>query len=414
MEKNRQKIVCDYIEDNFVQYDRLRHDLISNKVQINDGLSRADGLNDGLLTARWRDITTTDINDIVCDCSAESGLQITAREVLAVLQSHRIPDIHPLREYVLNCRPYTDDQPDWIGWLAERVTVEGGEAEQQQWRTCFTKWFVAMVACWMKDEVVNQQVLVLIGRQGIFKTTWLEHLLPPELRAYGCKMANSTQLNKDERLRIAEYGLIALDEIDAMGAKELNVIKSVITASDISERAAYGYTKERRMRLASFCASGNKQEFLTDITGNRRWLPFLVESIINPFFITLPYEQIYAQAKWLIDKGFQYWFDLDDIETLEQHNENFRAQENEEQLLAVYFDIPAEGKGQFMTTAEISDKLVTMGSIKRPMSLSRLGMVLQQAGYQSKRIGKTRIRGWIVYERPLDEVKINRNIEGHG
>ena len=67
-----------------------------------------------------------------------------------------------------------------------------------------------------------------------------------------------------------------------------------------------------------------------------------------------------------------------------------------------------------MTTAEISDKLVTMGSIKHPMSLSRLGMVLQQAGYQSKRIGKTRIRGWIVYERPLDEVKINRNIEGHG
>ena len=410
MEKNRQKIVCDYIEDNFVQYDRLRHDLISNKVQINDGLSRADGLNDGLMTARWRDITTTDINDIVCDCSAESGLQITAREVLAVLQSHRIPDIHPLREYVLNCRPYTDDQPDWIGWLAERVTVEGGEAEQQQWRTCFTKWFVAMVACWMKDEVVNQQVLVLIGRQGIFKTTWLEHLLPPELRAYGCKMANSTQLNKDERLRIAEYGLIALDEIDAMGAKELNVIKSVITASDISERAAYGYTKERRMRLASFCASGNKQEFLTDITGNRRWLPFLVESIINPFFITLPYEQIYAQAKWLIDKGFQYWFDLDDIETLEQHNENFRAQENEEQLLAVYFDIPAEGKGQFMTTAEISDKLVTMGSIKRPMPLNRLGMLLKKAGYRQKCLGG-KVRGWIVYEREADDVRASRTIQ---
>ena len=397
-----------------MQYDRLRHDLISNKVQINDGLSRADGLNDGLLTALWRDITTTDINDIVCDCSAESGLQITAREVMAVLQSHRIPDIHPLREYVLNCRPYTDDQPDWIGWLAERVTVEGGEAEQQQWRTCFTKWFVAMVACWMKDEVVNQQVLVLIGRQGIFKTTWLEHLLPPELRAYGCKMANSTQLNKDERLRIAEYGLIALDEIDAMGAKELNVIKSVITASDISERAAYGYTKERRMRLASFCASGNKQEFLTDITGNRRWLPFLVESIINPFFITLPYEQIYAQAKWLIDKGFQYWFDLDDIETLEQHNENFRAQENEEQLLAVYFDIPAEGKGQFMTTAEISDKLVTMGSIKHPMPLNRLGMLLKKTGYKDVRRGPQRVRGWYVYERSKDEVNANRNKKEDG
>ena len=55
----------------------------------------------------------------------------------------------------------------------------------------------------------------------------------------------------------------------------------------------------------------------------------------------------------------------------------------EEQLLAVYFDIPADGYGTFMTTAEISDKLVIKGSIKKPMSLSRLGMVLQAAGIRA-------------------------------
>ena len=400
---NRQEIVCTYIYDNYVQFDRLRHDVISNKVQI-------AVMGDGLQVTGWRDITTSDVNDIVCDCSAESGLQITAREVLAVLQSHRIPDVHPLREYVLNCRPYDDTQPvDWIAWLAQQVKVGGGEEEQKLWIRTFRKWFVAMVAGWLSDEVVNQQVLVLVGRQGIFKTTWLEHLLPPELRAYSCKMASATQLNKDERLRIAEYGLIALDEIDAMGPRELNVMKSVITASDISERAAYGYTKERRIRLASFCASGNKQEFLTDITGNRRWLPFLAETIQNPFYITLPYEQIYAEAKYLIDHGFQYWFDLEDIETIETHNEDFRAQENEEQLLAVYFDIPAEGSGQFMTTAEISDKLVSWGNIKKPMPLNRLGMLLKKAGYRDVRRGEQRTRGWIVYERTLDEVNANRN-----
>ena len=404
---NRQEIVCTYIYENYVQFNRLRHDVISNKVQIctPDDLACPENL-------RWRDITTADVNDIVCDCSAQSGLQITAREVLAVLQSHRIPDVHPLREYVLNCRPYTTDQPDWIAWLASRVTVAGGEEEQKLWVTCFRKWFVAMVASWLSDEVVNQQVLVLVGKQGIFKTTWLEHLLPPELRAYSCKMANSTQLNKDERLRIAEYGLIALDEIDAMGPRELNVMKSVITASDISERAAYGYTKERRIRLASFCASGNKTEFLTDITGNRRWLPFQVENIANPFYITLPYEQIYAQAKYLIENDFQYWFDLDDIDEIEAHNDDFRAQENEEQLLAVYFDIPAAGSGRFMTTAEISDKLVSWGSIKKPMSMVQLGMLLRRMGYQSKQIGASRTRGWLVRERGLEEVNANRNIEG--
>ena len=407
---NRQQIVCDYIQENLVQFGRLRHDLISNKVQINDGMSRADALNDGMMNAGWRDITTSDINDIVCDCSAESGLSIAAKEVLAVLQSHRIPDVHPLREYVLKCSPWEEGQPDVLSWLAQRVTVAGGEAEQELWRKCFIKWFVAMVASWLKDEVVNQQVLVLIGRQGIFKTTWLEHLLPPELRAYGCKMANSTQLNKDERLRIAEYGLIALDEIDAMGTKELNVMKSVITASDVSERAAYGYTKERRIRLASFCASGNKQEFLTDLTGNRRWLPFQVEAIANPFYITLPYEAIYAQARYLIEMGFQYWFDLDDIDALEVHNDDFRAQENEEQLLAVYFDIPADGYGTFMTTAEISDKLVIKGSIKKPMPLNRLGMIMKKAGYKDVRRGAMNTRGWLVREKDADEVNADRRI----
>ena len=189
-------------------------------------------------------------------------------------------------------------------------------------------------------------------------------------------------------------------------------MKSVITASDISERAAYGYTKERRIRLASFCASGNKQEFLTDLTGNRRWLPFQVERIVNPFYITLPYEQIYATAKWLIETGYQYWFDLDEIAQLEAHNDDYRAQENEEQLLPIYFDIPADGYGTFMTTAEISDKLINLGSIKKPLALNRLGMLLKQAGYESKMIGRSRTRGWLVRERTADEVNANRRIEG--
>ena len=275
------------------------------------------------------------------------------------------------------------------------------------WRVCFKKWFVAMVASWMKDEVVNHQVLVLIGKQGIFKTTWLEHLIPPHLRAYACKLANSNDLNKDERLRIAEFGLISLDEIDSMNNRELNQLKSVITATDVNERAAYAYTKERRVRLASFCASGNRRDFLTDITGNRRWLPFEVESIQNPFFTTLPYEQMYAQA-WALaqDPMFSYWFDLDEIEVLEEHNQHFRDESNEEQLLPILFDVPAEGRGEFMTTAQISERLVSYGNIKKPMALSRLGMVLGGIGYQPvrPRIGGVKTRGWLVYQRDTDEI----------
>ena len=62
-----------------------------------------------------------------------------------------------------------------------------------------------------------------------------------------------------------------------------------------------------------------------------------------------------------------------------------------------------------MTTAEISDILVCRGSIKKPMPLNRLGMLLKKAGYRDVRRGEQRTRGWIVYERTLDEVNANRN-----
>ena len=407
----KQEAAIKYITENYLDYNRLRHDIVADKLQVRLLGDEAKGKRQEY----WKELSKHDINSIVCRCAQEYDANITSREVMTALQSDLIPDVHPLREYVLSCGEWTEEQPDWIDWVAQQVTVKplGDEAKgdkargERLWRGCFKKWFVAMVASWMKDEVVNHQVLVLIGKQGIFKTTWLEHLIPPHLRAYACKLANSNDLNKDERLRIAEFGLISLDEIDSMNNRELNQLKSVITATDVNERAAYAYTKERRVRLASFCASGNRRDFLTDITGNRRWLPFEVESIQNPFYTILPYERMYAQA-WALaqDPLFSYWFDLDEIEVLEEHNQHFRDESNEEQLLPILFDVPAEGKGEFMTTAQISERLVTYGNIKKPMALSRLGMVLGAAGYQSTRpkIGGRLIRGWLVYQRDTDEI----------
>ena len=479
----KQECAIKYITENYLDFDRLRHDIVSDKLQIRMDLEEVKGEEHPKTprafsgtplslevkgTEYWRELTKHDINSIVCHAAQEYDANITSREVMTALQSDLIPDVHPLREYIQLLRPYTPEQPDWIDFVASQVKVKtspesatdrceapvdrhsvavdgrsatpvdlhsqstasrasdlqcsasetnyskanyNSQSERSEadrlWRICFKKWFVAMVASWMKDEVVNHQVLVLIGRQGIYKTTWLEHLLPPHLRAYACKLANSNDLNKDERLRIAEFGLISLDEIDSMNNRELNQLKSVITASDVNERAAYAYTKERRVRLASFCASGNRRDFLTDITGNRRWLPFEVESIQNPFYTTLPYEQMYAQA-WALaqDPRFSYWFDLDEIEVLEEHNQHFRDERNEEQLLPILFDIPAEGKGEFLTTAQISERLVTYGNIKKPMALSRLGVLMSSMGYRSvqRQIGCHRGRGWIVYQRDTDEI----------
>ena len=446
----KQEAAIKYITENYLNFNRLRHDVIADKLQVRMNLDQIKDETVELNSREyWRDMTKSDINSIVCHCAQEYDANITSREVITALQSDLIPDVHPLREYILSLRPWTR-KVDWIDFVARQVHVKESNPKNmliQQpeqldsttiplantassmendstpscttldnttqstsalWRICFKKWFVAMVASWMNDDVVNQQVLVLIGKQGIYKTTWLERLIPPHLRSYACKLANSAELNKDERLRIAEFGLIALDEIDSMNNRELNQLKSVITATDVNERAAYAYSKERRVRLASFCASGNRREFLTDMTGNRRWLPFEVESIQNPFFTTLPYELLYAQA-WALaqDPTFCYWFELDEIKVMEKHNQEFRDECMEEQWIPILFDVPAEGKGIFLTTAQISERLVSYGNIKRPLPLNQLGRALGDAGFKDvrRKIGNKQRRGWLVYQRDSNEIE---------
>ena len=428
----RQQIACEWLQENYLQFGSLRHDVVTDRLQIR----MADSLEDGSAYSlefrgkeNWRNLTDKDINTMVCQCVAEKGVNISTNEMWTALKSDMVPAVHPLRAWLDGLRPYTADQPDWIDMVAQQVTVSPSSLSnslenaasgyslefkgKELWRACFKKWFIAMVASWMKDEVVNHTVLVLVGRQGIFKTTWLDNLIPPELRAYSSKLPLSGQISKDDRLRLCENGMLNIDELDAMCGREMNIVKSLLTSTDVNERAAYGRLKERRVRLASFCASTNKREFLTDITGNRRWLPFEVESIQNPFHTIIPYERLYAQAKALVEEGmFSYWFNMEEMEVLEAHNEDFRALENEEELLKVYFAVPASDSmnAKFLTTAEISEKLISAGNIKRPMSLSRLGMILGQHGFIASRQGTPARRGWIVYERDSEEINAERKL----
>ncbi len=465
----RQQIACEWLHENYLQFGNLRHDVVADRLQVRCAHSLGEEAI-GRLGERqelWRNLTDKDINTMVCQCVAESGVNISVTEMWTALKSDMVPAVHPLRAWLDGLRPHTADRPDWIDMVARQVHVKTNDTEkytyqqletsnknnslplgcvlispkgsndhsvyvpqrnvvennvvdvvvnnnpaERLWRACFKKWFVAMVASWMNDEVVNHTVLVLVGRQGIYKTTWLDHLIPPALRPYSSKLPLSGQISKDDRLRLCENGMLNIDELDAICGREMNIMKSLLTSTDINERAAYGRLKERKVRLASFCASTNKREFLTDITGNRRWLPFEVESIQNPFYTTLPYEMMYAQAVYLVQNDFNYWFDMDEIEVMEQHNEEFRAQENEEQLLPILFDIPAEGKGEFMTTAEISERLVTYGNIKKPMKTRQLGVLMAKKGFQKKQVflSGTNVRGWMVYNRQIDEIKLAKNI----
>ena len=112
-------------------------------------------------------------------------------------------------------------------------------------------------------------------------------------------------MDKDDRLMLAEKGLVALEEIDSLTPRELNQLKAIVTAESIDERDAYSANRESRVHIASFCATGNNPFFLTDDSTNRRFLTFEVIGIEPPQEYDFQDEGLYAQAYALWKQGFR-------------------------------------------------------------------------------------------------------------
>ena len=394
------------IAANFLRNQGLKFDVITHKLKRSDMV----------------DVTDRDINSMLLACNVESCQNISAQTFRSALMSNCIPEFNPLTDYLdeaVKAVTINPDGPSYIDQVAGMVHVtytpqsplppEGGLSSL--WHTCFRKWFVSMVASWMDPKVVNHQILVLIGPQGIFKSTWLDALIPETLVSYRCRQSGTNFSDKDEQLRCAEFAMVNYDEFDRLSSSDLDNLKSLITTPDVSIRAPYGSTKERRVRIASYCASGNKFQFLTDQTGNRRFLPFYVEHIDSPFDHPIDHHRLYAEAVKMVKEGFVYWFTTEDIQPLSKYVEQFADRSPEEELLDVYFDIPkAPGVEtrtvKFLTSSEIQAKLVSYGNLHRPIPLRTLCQVLDNKGFQ--RMRSNRKRGYLVVELEATEINSNR------
>ena len=293
-------------------------------------------------------------------------------------------------------------EKDYIRELAQTVRVKGGEQEQMLWHLYLKKWLVGMVASWISDDVVNNVILVLIGEQGAYKTTWLNYLLPPPLKQYFYTKTNANRMSKDDILTLAQYALVCCEELDTMRPAELNQLKAAVTMPSIDERAAYAHYHEHRKHIASFCGTGNSTQFLSDPTGNRRWLPFEVESIVSPRDHPFHYEGIYAQALALFKNGFQHWFTKEEIQELNHHNRQFETPHLERELVSLYFRVPMESENSMFMTSARAIQIIGTG-ISQKLNPTRVGLAFNELGFQ--RVRYHGIRGYLVIQRTAEEMQ---------
>ena len=355
---------------------------------------------DGGVTDGYANLDDRDVNTLWTALCQEKP--VIKQHLLNVIESDYVPKYHPFRDYLEHLPPWTPEHGDHIMGLSLTVNVKGDSDEQILFYQYLKKWLVGMVASWVNAKVVNNVMLILIGEQGTYKTTWFANLLPPQLRDYFYTKTDSAMLSKDDRIVLAQYGLMCWEELDSMLPKELNKMKGTMTMPSINERKAYGRYHENLPHLASFCGTGNNVQFLSDTTGTRRWLPFEVVSIESPLTSPFDYDGIYAQAYTLYQQGFQYWFDKPEIERLQRHNEQFETVNLERELVDTYFRKPVGDEAcEFMPVSRALQ--IIGGNISQRLSDRRIGHAFTALGFTFRRTNST--RGYIVVQRSPLEIK---------
>ena len=377
----------------------LRHNVVTGRTECR--VPERDWFGeDGTVIQEWQPISDRVVNSLWAELS--KAKMVRPQDIYRVMESDFVPDFNPF-QYYLDQLPPWDGESDYILEMSVSVQVRGDVDEQMLFYEYLKKWLVAMVAGWIDETVVNHVMLVLIGEQGSYKTTWFNYLLPPELKSYFYTKTNSNRMGRDDLLTLAQYGLVCCEELDTMRPSELNQLKAALTMPSIDERAAYAHFHEHRQHIASFCGTGNNVQFLSDETGNRRWLPFEVESIRSPRDHPFNYAGIYAQAYALYQEGFRYWFSQDEIRQLSEHNRAFETPRLERELVQLYFRQPTEVEtGEFMSVARAMQ--IVSANISQKLSAVHLGRAMGELGF--RRMKYQGVRGYIVVCRKADEMQM--------
>lgn len=244
-------------------------------------------------------------------------------------------------------------------------------------------------------ECRNHTCLVLTGDQGKFKTTFLDLLCPPALHGYSYTGRIYPQ-EKDTLTYIGQNLIVNIDDqLKALNKRDENELKNLITCPMVKYRMPYNKYVEEHPHLASFVASVNGNDFLTDPTGSRRFLPFEVLSIDIERAKGISMDCVYTEAKALLNAGFRYWFGDDEIAELYKESEEFQVQTAEMELLLRCFEKPAEDNPHctYMTTTEL---ITYLGYYTHhPLSLKHMGEALKRAGFE--KVSKRREGGSPIY-----------------
>lgn len=303
-----------------------------------------------------------------------ADIRVSIKDVRNFLESDYIKNYNPIEEYLFQCYDKWDGK-DHIRALARTVPTAN-----PHWADWFYTWFLGMVDQWRgysHRQYGNSVAPLLISKQGYNKSTFCRRLLPPELQwGYSDNLILSEKRQVYQAM--AQFMVINLDEFNQISPQvQQGFLKNLIQLPTLKYKPPYGSHVMEFPRLASFIATSNITDILTDPSGNRR---FIGVELTGPIDVSVRpnYQQLFAQALTALHNGEKSYFDAEQVKLIMKNNCQFEVAEPIDQYFQLYFDlVENEKEGEYLTAAEIFDYLKKqIGSSLKVNSLMGFGRKL--------------------------------------
>ena len=303
-----------------------------------------------------------------------ADIRVSIKDVRNFLESDYIKNYNPIEEYLFQCYDKWDGK-DHIRALARTVPTANSH-----WADWFYTWFLGMVDQWRgysHRQYGNSVAPLLISKQGYNKSTFCRRLLPPELQwGYSDNLILSEKRQVYQAM--AQFMVINLDEFNQISPQvQQGFLKNLIQLPTLKYKPPYGSHVMEFPRLASFIATSNMKDILSDPSGNRR---FIGVELTGPIDVSVRpnYQQLFAQALSALNNGEKSYFDAQQVKLIMKSNSQFEIIQPIDQYFLLYFElVDNEKEGDYLTAAEIFDYLKKqIGSSLKVNSLMGFGRKL--------------------------------------